>query len=143
MTDEPDNLADTSSPGRIHYAIPDFADDVDILMFDENGPRPDNEAFEPENQWAQSSIDISGAQYDKHLPQDLPVPEESESPIFPPSETFIERWGGSCMAMEDVVWAMQTKNMNFPEYQPHLHYSRESSLHGALGEIVYRHLLHM
>lgn len=103
----PPNIALTHIPE--HFTIPmtnGLNNTDDTLMFDETGSGSSTEAFEPQG-----------------------------LALIPPQSgtgTFIERWGGSYTTMEDLVWAMQTENTNLPEYQPHLHYSEESSLRGAL-----------
>jgi len=141
MTDIPNNIGD--APGRIRYAASDLVDDTDILMFDEIEPGASTDTFEPENQWTQLSVDVSNMQYDIHLQQGVQLPVISPISSQREEGTFIERWGGSYTTMEDLVWAMQMEHTRFPEYQPHLHYSGESSLCGALGDFIYSPLSYM
>ena len=140
MTNIPNDVIDT--PSRLHYA----ASNTDILRFDEiAGASPDT--FEPENRWMQVSVDVSNEQYDTihlHHWQGSAISSNSSQRD---SGTFIdsEQWGGSYMMMKDsdLDWATQMEHARFPEYHPHLHYSRESLLHGALGDYIYNPLLYM
>lgn len=144
MSDVPNNVGD--APNRIRYMAFAFVDDADI-MFDEIENEASTDTFEPENQWTQpsESVDISNEQYDIHLHQGVQprVPVISSNFSQRDAGTFIERWGGSYTMMEDLVWAMQMEHTRFPEYQPHLHYSEESSLCGALGDFIYSPLSYM
>ena len=134
-TDAPNNIID--APSRIHYAASDLVNDADILMFDEMEPGASTNALKPENQQSQVSVDVSNKQYDINLHQGPVI-----SPISSRRDrgTFVEGW---LMEDSDSVWAMQLEDARFPEYQPHLHYSRESSLRGALGDFIYNPLSYM
>ena len=140
-TNIPNDVIDT--PSRLRYA----ASDADILRFDEIEPGASPDTFEPENRWTQVSVDVSNEQYDTIHLHHWQGPVISSNSSRRDSRTFIdsERWGGSYMMMEDsdLDWATQMEHARFPEYHPHLHYSRESSLHGALGDFIYNPLLYM
>ena len=101
--------------------------------------------FKPENQWMQPSVDVRNDRYMLHLHQSVQpgVISSVSSQRADACGTFIERWGGSYTTMEELVWAMQIEHTKFPEYQPHLHYSGESSLCKALGDFIYNLLLYM
>lgn len=53
----------------------------------------------------------------------------------PNRSNFSQRWGGYA-DVEDLVWAMQVDGLDLTPYSA-FHYSAESSLDGALGDMIY------